>query len=138
MLTGWGAVSRSVGRLLDPSGKDTGQEPSHWIQRAAMTTEAIRLVAKALAEPLPDASVRADLEWLRTCLVVGKHLCDALAACWKCKKEVARGAPRSEAAAVNDLENYLATHVPQDTTDPVGGDIAVWYATVENIRNLIR
>ena len=137
VLTGWGMVSRSVGRLLDPAGKDPGQEPGHWIQRAMMTTEAIRLVAKALAEPLPDAHVRADLEWLRTCLVVGKHLCDALAACWKWKGNPAAASHTESVAALNHLESCLNAHVPPNTTDPVGGDIAVWRATALKLRGLL-
>jgi hypothetical protein len=136
VATGWGTVSREVGRLLRGSADEARERSVYWERREALTGEALALVALALAEPLPDSDVLADVEWLRTCLEVGQRLCRALAAGWKWKGEPTAPALAAAAGAVEDLESYLARHVPTDTTDPVGGDVAVWWATAAQLRAL--
>lgn len=136
LVTGWGSATKEVARLSGGSNEEAGERRVHWQEREALTRTAISLAESALNEPLPDPHVRADIEWLRTGLEAGRRSCRALAACWQWLDERTNASLTDLLRALEDLEHFLADRVPTETTDPIGGDLDVWRATVEELRAL--
>lgn len=137
LLTGWGAASREVAKLLALPEKDAPTRPPYWRRREAMTNQAIALVAQASVAGLPNENVRDDVQWLRICLEVGKRLCQSLCACWEWKVAPSDDARKQALVALNELDNYLRANVPTNTTDPSGGDIVVWHTIWAKLTELI-
>ena len=137
LLTGWGAVRREVAALLEASAEGASERCAHWEQREALTRDALSLATSALGEPLPSEDVRADLQWLRTGLEVALRTCRALAACWEWLREPTDESLATVSQSLDELQTFLDAHVPTDTTDPVGGDPAVWRATVAKLGELL-
>jgi hypothetical protein len=136
VVTGWGAVTKEVRRLLDKPDSPAEECRSHWQRRESLTNSAISLARAALAERFPDEAARDDIGWLRTRLEIGLRLCRALAACWDWRGQPTDLALVRVSSALGDLETFLNVHVPTDTTDPIGGDPFIWRETLAKLSEL--
>ncbi len=134
VAAGWGSVSREAPRLLGGAEADPASRAQYWLRRETVTALACADVAQALLQALPSRDVRGDVEWLQDCLEVGRRLCRALSACWTWTTEKGGPARARAEAALEDLHAYLSAYIPSATTDPVGGDIAVWRHTLQTLR----
>jgi hypothetical protein len=136
VVTGWGAATKEVRRLLEKPDEPAQERRNHWQQREALTNSAISLARAALAERFPDEETRADIEWLRTRLEIGLRLCRALAACWDWHGQPTGPVLAKVSGALGDLEAFLNAHVPTETTDPIGGDPFIWRETLAKLKEL--
>lgn len=136
VATGWGAVSRDVATLLAATAlpADASARPERWRQRSRSTVQALSLLDRVLDGPLPDPQTRTDLLWLQTRLEIGRRFADLLAAYWQWRLSATAPAADALRAAVDETDRCVRERVRQDTVDPVGGDVAVWYAMVEKLR----
>lgn len=136
VVTGWGAVSREVAVLLasTPVPADAADRPARWRRRAQGTSRALALLAQVLEGPLPDPTTRCDLLWLQTRLEVGRRFSDLVACVWQWRLASTTPEAAAARAALAEVEQCLRERVGQETVDPVGGDVAVWYAMAARLR----
>ena len=136
VATGWGAVSREVALLLSdaPAPADAAARPERWRRRAQITTAAMGLLEEALTAAPLDPLTRGDLRWLRTRLGIGRRFAELLASAWEWRLDAPGGARAAAQRILDEIEDDLRAHVPRDTVDPVGGDVAVWSTMAKKLR----
>jgi hypothetical protein len=137
VATGWGSVSREVGALLSDPPSDLSKPVAHWQHRAKRTRQAAALAAAAADCDLRNPADQEDLRWLGSRFEISSHFCDLLAHCWQWRASPGEVTRATALQVLNATEDCLRQHVGRDTVDPVGGDVAVWYAIIEKVRALL-
>ena len=101
-----------------------------WRERLDMNRRAADCVQAAL--PLVESDrVRADLQWLLTCLAVSIGILD-LCARYSGRRSVSKG--RDFLRDHQRLERFVPRYGPFTLTDPLGGDVATWGPVVRMLK----
>ncbi|MBT3374761.1 MAG: hypothetical protein HN742_34170 [Lentisphaerae bacterium] len=133
LATGWRQAADEAAALEAGTEDEDGSQTRYWRQREELTSMALKLGCEALEKALPSEGVREDVAWLCTGLNVGRRICQALRAGREWQADKAGETREQFDAAVSDLRAYLDANVPGPTTDPVGGDVAIWNMVVDRL-----
>ena len=137
LATGWRRAADEVTALTAGPEADPEARAAHWRRREELTRAALQLAGGSLRQDVSDTHARADIGWLRVRLEVGGRMCRALAACWRRQEGGSDGARTNAGNAVEELSRHLSANVPGTTTDPVGGDLAVWRLIADQLRAIV-